>query len=339
MELVTGFWASKVLAVANGLDLFTYLSDSKNITALEFSQRYNIQPRPSEMLLTACVALGLLKKHEDRYANSQLSDYYLVRGKPLYFGGWIEMADRREYPAWMKLREALYNNCPQTWDPNKQSGLFDGEDPDLMHGFWEAMYALSVTTAHKLLDVIDFSTTRRLLDVGGGGAAFDIIFCNRYPQLKAAVYDLPFVCALTRPKIEKAGLAKRIDLIEGDFFADPDLPSGHEVILLSRILLDWNEDDCQLIISKCYSALPPGGRLIICDQFINDRKDGPVGAALMSLNMLIETWGRNYTGAEYRAWLKRTGFTRIETVRFNAPAANGAVIGYKSALEIHGSGL
>lgn len=332
MDLVTGFWASKVLAVANKLNLFTDLCESSGITVSEFSQRYNIQPRPAEMLLTACAALGLLEKRNDRYTNSQLSEHYLVRDNPLYFGGWIEMADRREYPAWMQLEKALRNNCPQTWDPNKQNSLFDAEDPELVHDFWEAMYALSITTAQKLLQVIDFSTTRYLLDVGGGGAAFDIVFCKRYPKLKSAVYDLPFVCELTRPKIDKAGLAKRIALIEGNFFTDPYLPYGYEVILLSRILLDWNEDDCQMIIEKCHSALVPGGRLVICDQFVNDSKDGPVGAALMSLNMLIETWGRNYTGAEYGSWLKKAGFTRIETVQFDAPAVNGAVIGYKSAL-------
>ena len=49
----------------------------------------------------------------------------------------------------------------------------------------------------------------------------------------------------------------------------------------------------------------------------------------MSLNMLIETEGRNYTAAEYSAWLEGAGFQHIETVWFEAPAANGAVIGRK----------
>jgi hypothetical protein len=52
-------------------------------------------------------------------------------------------------------------------------------------------------------------------------------------------------------------------------------------------------------------------------------------AALMSLNMLIETEGRNYTPAEYSAWLTAAGFCCIETVWFGALAANGAVIGRK----------
>jgi hypothetical protein len=49
----------------------------------------------------------------------------------------------------------------------------------------------------------------------------------------------------------------------------------------------------------------------------------------MSLNMLVETEGRNYTPAEYRAWLRDLGFQDLRTVWFEAAGANGAVIGRK----------
>jgi hypothetical protein len=49
----------------------------------------------------------------------------------------------------------------------------------------------------------------------------------------------------------------------------------------------------------------------------------------MSLNMLVETQGRNYTPGEYSAWLDDLGFRDIRTVWFEAPGANGAVIGRK----------
>ena len=329
MSLVTGFWASKTLAVAHEFDLFSHLSGTAGITVDRCSQQYGIEPRPAEMLLTACAAMGLLERRDECYSNTPMAETYLVRGKPLYFGGWIEMADRREYPAWMRLKDAMHNNRPMTWDPSSQNSLFDGEDPVLVHNFWEAMYALSIATSHALANAVDLSRAKSLLDVGGGGAANDITLCRHNPGLRAAVYDLPFVCALTKSKIDQAGLGDRIDLIEGDFFADATLPSGHDVILLSRILLDWAESDCRKIVAKCFAALPSGGQIIISDQLVDDTKDGPIGAALMSLNMLIETWGRNYTAAEYREWLKEVGFACIETVRFDAPAANGVVIGRK----------
>ncbi len=43
--------------------------------------------------------------------------------------------------------------------------------------------------------------------------------------------------------------------------------------------------------------------------------------------MLTETEGRNFTPAEYSAWIEEAGFRHVETVWFHAPAANGAVIG------------
>jgi 3-hydroxy-5-methyl-1-naphthoate 3-O-methyltransferase len=45
--------------------------------------------------------------------------------------------------------------------------------------------------------------------------------------------------------------------------------------------------------------------------------------------MLIETEGRDYTAAEHSAWLQEAGSRHIETVWFDAPAANRAVIGRK----------
>jgi hypothetical protein len=55
-----------------------------------------------------------------------------------------------------------------------------------------------------------------------------------------------------------------------------------------------------------------------------------IAAALMSLNMLIETeGGRNYTPGEYSTWLDALGYRDIHTVWFEAAGANGAVIGYK----------
>ncbi len=46
--------------------------------------------------------------------------------------------------------------------------------------------------------------------------------------------------------------------------------------------------------------------------------------------MLVETeGGRNYTPAEYTAWLRDAGFVDPRTVWFDAPGANGAVLATK----------
>ncbi|MFC7619393.1 methyltransferase [Microlunatus sp. GCM10028923] len=329
MQLATGFWASKTLAAAHELDLFTRLSGTDGTTTDGLAAELGLHPRPAEMLLTGCAALGLLEKNGDAYVNSPHAEEFLVRGKPYYFGGFVTMLDQRLYPGWGKLTEAIRTNRPTTWDPERQTSIFADVDPELLSVFWEAMHSLSSYTAHSLGATIDLSDHRRLLDVGGGSGAYDIELCRLYPDLTASVYELADVAGFAAGKIKEAGLSERIQTITGDFFTDPVYPAGHDLILLSMIMHDWNEEHDHEILQKCWAALPSGGELIISELLVDDDKAGPPAAALMSLNMLIETEGRNYTSAEYTAWLRDLGFTDVRTVRFDAPGANGAVIGRK----------
>lgn len=329
MQLTTGFWGFKTLAAAHELDLFSRLSGTEGATAAGLAEMLAIELRPAEMLLTGCAALGLLEKAGGRYVNSPLAEEFLVRGKPYDFGGWVQMLDQRLYPGWGRLAEAIRTNRPTTWDPDRQSSLFDGEDPQLLAVFWKAMHSLSTFTARALGQAVDLSSARRLLDVGGGSAAYDIELCKLYPDLTAVVYELPDVVDIAAGKIEEEGLSGRISTQVGDFFADSSLPGGHDTILLSMILHDWAEDRCRTILQKCWAALPSGGQVVISELLVNDARTGPPAAALMSLNMLIETEGRNYTAAEYRAWLEVLGFEDVRMVPFEAPGANGAVVGRK----------
>jgi predicted O-methyltransferase YrrM len=327
MALSTGFWAFKTLAAAHEAGLFSHLAGGASTTVGELAEALGLHPRPAEMLLTGCAALGLLEKTDGRYRNTPLSEAFLVRGKPYYFGGFVQMADKRLYAGWGKLTEALRTNRPTTWDPAVQSSMFDGEDPTMLALFWEAMHSVSTMTARKLGEAVDLNHFRRLLDIGGGSGAYDIELCKLYGELRATVFDLPHVAAIAAGKITEAGLTDRIETAGGNFFEQ--LPEDHDVHLLSMILHDWDEAKNRALLRRSFEALPSGGAVVISELLVNDEKTGPAPAALMSLNMLIETEGRNYTPTEYSAWLEEAGFRHIETVWFDAPAANGAVIGRK----------
>jgi 3-hydroxy-5-methyl-1-naphthoate 3-O-methyltransferase len=269
----------------------------------ELAHAVGMHERPAEMLLTGCAALGLLHKEGDRYHNSPLAEEFLVRGKPYYFGGWVQMLDMRLYPSWGKLIEALRTNRPTTWDPEMQHSLFESEEPATLALFWEAMHSLSMFTARIFGEAVDFTPFHHLLDLGGGSGAYAIELCRRYPHLRATVYDLPVVANIAADKVAQARLADRNQIVSGDFFADEQLPTEHDVMLLSKVLHDWSGAKSRALLCKCYQALPSGGAVIIDELLVNDEKTGPAPAALMSLNMLIEAEGRNYTAAEYAAWL------------------------------------
>ncbi|WP_407554037.1 methyltransferase [Streptomyces sp. Pv4-95] len=328
MKIATGVWAAKALAEATRLDLFSQLSAAPGATAVEVAARNGLAERPAELLLTACAALGLLRRVGDGYANTPEAEEYLVRGRPDYFGDAVLSLDRR-YTGWMRLEESLRTDSPTNFDPAAKESMFDPEDTVLTATFWKSMYALSATSARALAAAYDFSPVHLLLDVGGGGAAYDIELCRAHPDLRCTVLDLPFVCELTGERVAAAGLADRIACVPGDFLHDAELPGGHDAVLLSQILHDWDEETGRLILAKCFAALPSGGRILISELLVDDSKDGPLLPALMSLNMLVSTWGRNYTAAEYGRWLADAGFVDVTTVRFEGPGADGAVVAVK----------
>lgn len=328
MEMVYGLWISQTLVTAHERDVFGHFAEHPGMTPARLADRLGLEERPVEQLVTACAGLGLLQRDGDGYRNTAMTDRYLLRGGEHYVGGWVEIVSRHDYPGWLRLDEALRTNRPTSWDSEQRDSLFDDENPVVVESFWEGMSAISRPTARALAETVDLSGGLSLLDVGGGGGAYAIELSRAFPSLRTTVFDLPFVCDLTRKKAEQAGYSDRISFASGDFFADP-LPTGQDVVLLSMILHDWDVDRCRHILRSCYDALAPGGRLLISELLVADTKDGPLDATLMSLSMLVETFGRNYTGAEYRSWLLETGFTDVEIRPFDAPAANGVVIGRK----------
>jgi len=327
MQIISGFWASKTLATAVELDLFTKLS-GRGVDIRELSQLLEIDPRPGEMLLSGCASLGLLEKRGERYYNSPLSEEFLVRGKPYYFGGVITLLDRRLYLPWNRLPEAIKTNRAQTW--GDQQGIFEAisANPEEQRIFTEGMHSFSVQSGEAVAAAFDFLPYAHLLDVGGGSGAYCIEAARRYPHLRATVFDLPTALEIAREKIAEAGFSDRIKTHPGDFFNEA-LPKGADVVLLSMILHDWTPEKNWVILTRCFDALPSGGAVIVSELMMNDEKTGPVSAALMSLNMLIETEGRNYTWAEYTQWLKEVGFREIQRLPVESPGVNGILIGRK----------
>ena len=330
MDLVTGFWSFKTFAAAVELDLFTRLAGGRTLTVADAEREIGLPDRPADLLLTACASLGLLERSGDGYRNTALAEEFLVRGKPYYFGGQVTYCDRRTYLPWHRVGEALRTDRPLTWDPDTSESMFTTADPDLLATFWEAMYSTSIFTARALGGAVDLGGRRRLLDVGGGSGAYAIELCRQQPELTATVLDLPHVCEIAAGKVELAGLGDRIGTRAGNFLTDAALPGGHDVLLFSMILHDWDEPTNRELLAKAYAALPTGGLVIVSELLLDADRAGPAPAALMGMNMLVETvGGRNYSDAEYADWLAGAGFGQVRTVRFDAPGANGAVLAVK----------
>ncbi|OZM72228.1 methyltransferase [Amycolatopsis antarctica] len=334
MQITAGFWSFKTLAAAVELGLFAALRDGRCLGRAEVAAELDIPDRPADMLLAACASLGLLRRERDGFANSALAEDLLVPGRRRYFGDFVLYADRREYPAWLGAAEALRTDRAQTWNPDEQESGYAVEDTMMTDLFWNAMHSLSSSTAEALGDVVNLGSHRRLLDIGGGSGAYSLELCRRNPGLTATVYELPHVCEQTAARIAEASLEHRVDTMPGDFRGlAAALPVGYDLLLLSMVLHCFDETACRDLLRKCRQAIEPGGTIMICELLLNEDRSGPRLAALMGMNMVVESQGgRNYSELDYRTWLLDAGFGDVEVVRFHGAGANGVVVGRAGAL-------
>ena len=123
---------------------------------------------------------------------------------------------------------------------------------------------------------------------------------------------MPEVEAAFTSYVHAKGLSDRLRFHGGDFLSDA-LPEA-DVIVMGRILHNWDIATRQRLIEKAHLALSPGGALVIYDAMIHNARTGPTHSLLASLNMLIETRsGSEYTIENCIGWMRAAGFVEANS--------------------------
>ncbi|XP_029786523.1 acetylserotonin O-methyltransferase isoform X3 [Suricata suricatta] len=94
--------------------------------------------------------------------------------------------------------------------------------------------------------------------------------------------------------------------VGGDFFKDP-LPEA-DLYILARVLHDWSDERCSHLLTCIHGACRPGGGVLVIESLLDADGRGPLTTQLYSLNMLVQTEGRERTPAQYAALLAPAGF-------------------------------
>ncbi|XP_049499288.1 acetylserotonin O-methyltransferase isoform X2 [Panthera uncia] len=98
--------------------------------------------------------------------------------------------------------------------------------------------------------------------------------------------------------------------VGGDFFEDP-LPEA-ELYILARVLHDWSDQRCARLLARIRRACKPGGAVLVIESLLDADGRGPLTTQLYSLNMLVQTEGRERTPAQYLALLGPAGFRDVQ---------------------------
>jgi O-methyltransferase domain/Dimerisation domain len=314
LQVGFSFWACKTLLSAIELEVFTELAQHP-LPLTELQGRLGLHPRSARDFFDALVAIGFLERDGGTYRNTSATDLYLDKRKPTYVGGILEMCNRRLYPFWSHLTEALRTGRPQNEARDGSLSLFEAlyAEPARLKEFLRAMTGLSRGANQAIAHRFPWKTYRTFADIGTAQGDLAVQIAANNAHLQGVGFDLPEIAPIFEEYAQQNGVAERLRFQPGDFFKD-QFPKV-DVITMGHILHDWNLETKEMLIRKAYETVPEGGALIVYEAMIDDERRQNAFGLLMSLNMLIETQdGFDYTGADCSEWMKKAGFreTRVE---------------------------
>ncbi len=283
-------------------------------TLAEICTRFGWDERPADVLLTLCLALGLLDRDEAGvHRPSTLAREHLGKGSPWDLTPYY--ASLRDRPVVQDFVKVLRTGRPAHW-----AGLDEASDDwhgsmaseDFARTFTAAMDCRGVYLGKCLAEAVAevLAGSKRLLDVGGGSGVYACALAANAPAIDAIVLEQAPVDAIARESIARRGLDGRVRVESGDMFRDP-WPEGCDLHLFSNVMHDWGEREILELLRRSRESLASGGRVLVHEAFLDPDKRGPRPVAEYSCILAHSTQGRCYAWTEMEGFLATSGFRSL----------------------------
>ena len=137
-------------------------------------------------------------------------------------------------------------------------------DAESAHLFHRSMVELTRLVAVDLASSPALPDDGVVIDLGGGHGELLTEVLRARPRLRGVLFDLDHAVVGAQAHLREAGVAERVTVTSGDFFAA--LPRPVDVVLLKSVLHDWNDDEAVRILQRARDALAPHGRVLVIER-------------------------------------------------------------------------
>ncbi len=289
---MVGFWRTQTIGAAVRLGVLEALPATEG----EIAERCDLRNEGACRILRALGELRLIAERNGRWELTP-------RGAFLRADHPLTLADAAlEYAGpfskmWEGLSEALRRGTE--WSaPDVFAAVARDEARRTGHHRMLRSYA-----RHDYPEVpraLNLRGDERIIDAGGGLGSLAWMVQEAYPGAHVTVLDRPEVVA---QGLSLAGETNKLEWRTGDLFEPWGLEA--DVVLLSRVLHDWDDAAARRILARARAALPIGGRVFVVELLI---PEGGVAGALCDLHLLMATGGRERSATEIGRLLGEAGF-------------------------------
>lgn len=305
-QMVYGFWVSRCLQMMAELDLADTIGDAPK-TVEELAAASGTHAPSLRRMLRLLSGLGVLVKDEatQRWGLTELGAMLRKDNPGSVYGSLRAHGHLLSWQAWGDLKSSL-----KTGQPSVEKFMGDtffnylARNPEDAAIFNGSMAAYQTLNAPAVVNAYDFSSARRVMDVGGGSGMLMAHILGAHPHVRGSVLEMPHPAGEARERFASLGLTARCEVFEGDFFTS--VPAGQDVYILSQILHDWDDEKCLRILSNIRQVMRPDSRLLIVETVLPGDNAMHFGN-LYDMAMLVLVGGQERTEAEYSALVQKAG--------------------------------
>lgn len=314
-DIMMGFINSQVLMALVRLHIIDHLADQSADFA-ELSDLCDVPQDRIEILCRAGAALGLMHIRKTRVRLSRKGAVFAA------VPGLAQLVDHHEI---------LYQDLSRPQD------FFRGlTQPDLAR-FWPYVFTQGTDlpaddakrysqlmtdtqnlVAHDTLHGLDIGPAKSWLDVGGGSGAFVTHVAEKFPGLTCAVFDI----------VPQLSPDESFDRHVGSFKTDA-LPAGYDIISVIRVLYDHSDTTIQNLLTKIYTALPIGGRIVISEPMLGTPTPSRAGDVYFAIYTLAMETGKTRNSDQIIDIMHKIGFSDIKFCAGNRPFVTSVITARK----------
>src|SRR5260221_75477 len=283
MQMLTGFFVTQIARAVATYSIADHLAKGP-ATANQIATIEGIDSTATFRLLRACASLGLVSCDDGLTFSSTPLLGTLRANVP---GSLHSLAIAWSAPGhslpWGKFLDTVRTGESRTV-PALGAKIWDyyAQNPEEGATFTHAMHGFTSGIAEEVARVVDASTAKLAVDIGGasGTLVHSLLLANS--QLHGIVLDLPHVLPSATAAAAALGLTERSRALAGDFFTH--VPQA-DIYLLKHILHDWNDGEAVQILKRCREPMRPGGRVIVIERLLGEIVE-PRLRPLTDLNMM-----------------------------------------------------
>jgi hypothetical protein len=117
--------------------------------------------------------------------------------------------------------------------------------------------------SRAVAEAFDFSSARRVADIGGGRGSLLVEVLTRWPHLSGVLLERPAAVDEARKVFADAGIEDRCEARVGSFFET--VPDDADVCVLMHIIHSWDDATAIALLRRCADAVGPEGTILVVE--------------------------------------------------------------------------